>query len=143
MNARLHRRPAPPDPEALQTIADARREHPTRAERALEALLGELNGGALDGEFRRECVCGRWIVDFYFPAVRLALEVDGGYHRSAAQRSRDLFKEAELEAAGITLVRLTNEEVLGERGRLVAKLREAWRAALRGPQRRAYAGSRM
>jgi very-short-patch-repair endonuclease len=131
MNARLLRRAAPPDPAALQLIADVRRERPTRAERALAALLGELGGGALEGEFRRERVCGRWIVDFYFPAVRLAIEVDGGYHRSTAQRSRDLFKAAELEAAGITLVRLTNEEVLGERGRLVAKLREAWRAARR------------
>jgi very-short-patch-repair endonuclease len=140
MNARLPRRAAPPDPEALQRIADARREHPTRAEHALAAILGELAGGALDGGFRRECVCGRWIVDFYFPAVRLAIEVDGGYHRSTAQRSRDLFRAAELEAAGVTLVRFTNEEVLGERERLVAKLREAWRAAAR---REVQAGSRM
>jgi len=131
MNARLRRRAAPPDPEALQSIADARREHPTRAERALAAILNGLDGGALEGAFRRECVCGRWIVDFYFPAVRLAIEVDGGYHRSTAQRSRDLFKAAELEAAGVTLLRLTNEEVLGERGRLVAKLRAAWRASRR------------
>lgn len=133
MNARLRRRAAPPDPEALRLIADVRREHPTRAERALAAILGELGGGTLDGEFRRECVCGRWIVDFYFPAVRLAIEVDGGYHRSMLQRSRDLFKAAELEAAGVTLVRLTNEEVLGERERLVGKLRDAWRAARRVP----------
>jgi very-short-patch-repair endonuclease len=133
MHDRLRRRPAPPDPEALRLIADVRRERPTRAERALAAILGELGGGVLDGEFRRECVCGRWIVDFYFPAVRLAIEVDGAYHRSMLQRSHDLFKAAELEAAGVTLVRLTNEEVLGERERLVAKLRDAWRAARRGP----------
>jgi very-short-patch-repair endonuclease len=133
MNDRLRRRSAPPDGAALQRIAEARREAPTRAERTLEAILNGLNGGALEGEFRREWVCGEWIVDFYFPGVRLGIEVDGGYHRSTPQISRDLHKSAALEAAGITLVRLTNEEVFGDRERLVAKLRRAWRAARRNP----------
>ena len=129
---KLRRRGTPPDPEALQLVAAGRREHPTRAERALAAILSGLSAGALDGRFRRECVCGgRWIVDFYFPEVRLAIEVDGGYHRSTPQRSWDLFKESELESEGITLLRVTNEEVLGDRERLLAKLRQAWRAACR------------
>jgi len=137
MNDRLRRR-APPDAAALQRVAAARREVPTRAERALEAILNGLGGGALAGEFRREWVCGGWILDFYFPTVRLAIEVDGGYHRSTQQLSRDLLKAAALEAAGVTLVRLKNEEVFGDRARLVAKLRAAWRAAAE-----AQAGSRM
>jgi len=130
MNDRLRRR-APPDAAALQCIAEARREAPTRAERALEAILNGLADGALEGEFRREWVCGEWILDFYFPAVRLAIEVDGGYHRATLQLSRDLHKAAALDAAGVTLVRLKNQEVFGDRERLVAKLREAWRASCR------------
>jgi very-short-patch-repair endonuclease len=130
--ARLRRRYALPDPETLERIAQARRERPTRAERALEAFLNEVNGHALEGRFVREWVCrDRWVVDFYFPEVRLAIEVDGGYHRSTFQLGWDLFKAAELEAAGITVVRLTNQEVLGDRARLVAKLREGWRRARR------------
>jgi len=132
---KLRRRGTPPDPEALQLVAAERREHPTRAERALAAILSELNEGALDGRFHREWVCGgRWIVDFYFPEVQLAIEVDGGYHRSTLQRSRDLLKESELETAGVTLLRLTNDEVFGDRERLVGKLRQAWRAARRSPR---------
>ncbi len=128
---RLRRRHTLPDAEALQLIAAERREHPTRAERALAAILNEVNEGTLEGRFRREWVCGgRWIVDFYFPEVRLAIEVDGGYHRSTFQLGWDLFKAAELEAAGMTLLRLTNQEVLGDRERLLAKLRRGWRAAL-------------
>lgn len=128
--ARLRRRYALPDPEALERIAQERRERPTRAERALAAFLDEVNGHALEGRFVRERVCGgRWLVDFYFPEVRLAIEVDGGYHRSTFQLGWDLFKAAELEAAGLTVVRLTNQEVLGDRARLVARLRRAWRTA--------------
>jgi very-short-patch-repair endonuclease len=68
-------------------------------------------------------------VDFYFPEVRLAIEVDGAYHRSTFQLGWDLFKATELEVAGVTLLRLTNLEVLGDRQRLVRKLRCAWRTA--------------
>jgi hypothetical protein len=64
------------------------------------------------------------------PEVRLAIEVDGGYHRSTFQLGWDLFKAAELEAAGLTLLRLTNQEVLGDRERLLVKLRHAWRVAV-------------
>ena len=128
----LRRQRSPLDAAALRLAAEERRERPTRAERALAQLLGSLNGGALEGRFRREWVCaGRWIVDFYFPEVGLGVEVDGGYHRSTRQLGRDVFKQRELEAAGVTLLRLTNEEVLGDRERLLAKLRAAWRAARR------------
>lgn len=135
--ARLRRRYARPDRETLALVAQARRERPTRAERALAAFLAEVNGHALEGRFEREWVCrDRWLVDFYFPEVRLAVEVDGGYHRSTFQLGWDLFKAAELEAAGLTVLRLTNQEVLGDRARLRAKLREAWRRAARAKTRR-------
>jgi very-short-patch-repair endonuclease len=127
---RLRRRYSEPDLQTLELVAAGRRERPTRAERALAAILNEVNDGALDGRFRREWVCGgRWIVDFYFPEVQLAIEVDGGYHRSTFQLGWDLFKAAELEAAGITVVRLNNLEVFGDRERLLAKLRSGWRVA--------------
>jgi very-short-patch-repair endonuclease len=133
---KLRRRYALPDAESLELLAAHRREHPTRAERALEAILAEINGHALEGRFRREWVCGgRWIVDFYFPEVRLAIEVDGGYHRSTFQLGWDLFKAAELESAGVTLLRLANQEVLGDRARLIGKLRTAWRKALENGRR--------
>ena len=136
MIPRLRRRRALPDAETLRLIAAERREHSTRAERALAAILSGLNDGALDGRFRREWVCGgRWIVDFYFPEVRLGIEVDGGYHRSTAQKGWDLFKESGLQSAGVTVLRLTNEEVFGDRERLLGKLRQAWRTALRNSRR--------
>jgi len=136
MIPRLRRRRTLADAETLRLIANERREHPTRAERALAAILNGLNEGALDGRFRREWVCGgRWIVDFYFPEVRLGIEVDGGYHRSTTQKGWDLFKEGGLESAGVTLLRLTNEEVFGDRERLLRKLRQAWRTALRNARR--------
>jgi very-short-patch-repair endonuclease len=138
MIPKLRRRRTLPDAETLELIAHERREHPTRAERALATILAGLSDGALDGRFRREWVCGaRWIVDFYVPEVRLAIEVDGGYHRSTTQKGWDFFRESALASAGVTLLRLTNQEVLGNRELVIGKLRQAWRRASRRARRTA------
>ena len=70
-------------------------------------------------------------MDFYFPAIRLAIEVDGGYHRAQSRWRKDLRKTADLTAQGITVLRLTNAQVFGDRAVLVELLRGAWRSARR------------
>jgi very-short-patch-repair endonuclease len=128
-----------PSFEALYIAADARRLEPTRAEAALAAFLDQIGGGALRGEYKREWPVGRWVADFYFPSIRLAIEVDGGYHRAQSQWRRDQLKAAYFAAQEITLLRLGNREVLGDREQLLRRLRAAWREALqrrRGPEAR-------
>ncbi|MFN0163646.1 MAG: endonuclease domain-containing protein [Burkholderiales bacterium] len=115
--------------ERRQAAADKRRLEPTPAEAELERILSGVGGGALAGEFRREWSIGDWVVDFYIPTVRLAIEVDGGYHRNPARRRADLAKRRDLEARGIVVLRLANAEVFGDRERLLSRLRAAWRAA--------------
>jgi very-short-patch-repair endonuclease len=114
-----------------QAAADLRRLEPTPAEAQLARILGELGKGALAGEFRREWPVGDWVVDFWFPSLRLAIEVDGGYHRAQSRWRLDWQKTAWLEAQGITVLRLANAEVFGDRERLVGRLRDAWRVASR------------
>jgi very-short-patch-repair endonuclease len=135
----MHTRRKPPgegvDITDRHAAADARRLAPTLAEAELERILRALGGGALAGEFRREWPVGDWTLDFYFPTVRLAIEVDGGYHRAQRRWRLDLTKTRDLEARGITVLRLANAEVFGDRERLVARLRAAWRAALQNVRR--------
>lgn len=110
---------------------DGRRLMPTRAETELQNILDALGNGALRGEYKREWPVGEWWVDFYFPAIRLAIEVDGGYHRAQSRWRQDWLKAEHLEAQGITLLRLTNAQVFGDRLWLVQSLRTAWREASR------------
>ena len=127
-----------PDPmpfDERYAEADLRRLEPTPAEAELERILRELGAGALAGEFKREWPVGDWVVDFYFPTIRLAIEVDGGYHRAQSRWRLDLAKTRDLEERGITVLRLINAEVFGDRERLVARLRAAWRAAVENIRR--------
>lgn len=113
-------------------FAEERRAAPTPAERKLEQILAELNGGVLKGRFIREhVISGKWIVDFYFAELRLAIEVDGSVHDTEYQRGRDRLKDADCARFDITVIRLSNREVFGDRTHLVKKLRDGWRKAQR------------
>jgi very-short-patch-repair endonuclease len=117
---------------AIQRLAERRRAAPTPAEREFERFLNELGNGALKGQFQREWACGgSRIVDFFFAEVRLAIEIDGGYHHEFDQFFLDLEREIEIEEFQVTFVRFTNEEIFGDREALTVKLRSAWRRAIR------------
>ena len=52
------------------------------------------------------------IVDFYIPMIKLAIEIDGGYHDSAEQRRKDKFKDKMLlEKREVKVLRIKNDEV--------------------------------
>jgi very-short-patch-repair endonuclease len=77
------------------------------AEAALWALL---KGRALGVMFRRQVVVlDRYIADFLAPAVKVIVEVDGGYH---ARRERaDARRDEKLRRAGYRVVRVPAELV--------------------------------
>ena len=86
-----------------------------------EARVWEaLRGGRLGVVFRRQFVLGEHIVDFCAPAVRLVVEVDGGYH---ADRERlDARRDERLRRLGYCVVRVSREEVGRELPAVVARL---------------------
>ena len=86
-----------------------------------EIVLWEyLRERPLGFKFRRQHPYGPFVLDFYCHAARLAVEVDGGYHwrRRAEDRRRDRW----LTACGLTVVRVTNDEVLDTPKAAVARI---------------------
>ena len=111
--------------------ADYRRANPTPAESEFQTFLNKLNGGVLRRQFVREhVISGRWIVDFFFHEIRLAIEIDGSIHLTGIQKQKDKMKDKDAARFDITVLRLTNREVAGNKGILREKLRKAWRSAL-------------
>src|SRR5215470_4883825 len=72
--------PTPLPPALLQAARDLR-QHMTDAEQCLWQCL---RGKQLDGfRFRRQHPIARFVLDFYCPTARLAIEIDGGQHNTA------------------------------------------------------------
>ena len=87
------------------------RQNLTDVERKLWQRLrrDQLNGL----NFRRQHPVGRYVLDFYCPKIRLAVELDGGQHTFDRQRSHDERRTRWLEANGIKLIRFWNNDVTG------------------------------
>ena len=80
---------------------------------AAERLLWtQLRGNRLNGyKFRRQYGIDRYVVDFYCPALRLAIEIDGDSHYWDHAQEYDAQRQAFIEALGIRFLRFTNTEV--------------------------------
>jgi very-short-patch-repair endonuclease len=62
-------------------------------------------------KFRRQYSIDQFVIDFYYPEFKLAIEIDGGIH--SQQKEYDVERQKFLEIFGIKFVRITNNELLG------------------------------
>ena len=85
------------------------RKTPTDAE---AALWRKLRSRQLGVRFRRQHPIAGYIVDFYCPQARLAIELDGGGHADEQQRRYDEHRDRVLKQHGIRVLRVWNPEVL-------------------------------
>jgi very-short-patch-repair endonuclease len=84
-----------------------------------EAVLWQaLRGGRAGGlRFRRQHPIGPYVLDFYCPAIRLAVEVDGAAHDIPDRAAHDLRRDAWLADQGIRVLRVPAADVLNEERR--------------------------
>ena len=61
--------------------------------------------------WRRQYSVGPYILDFYCPAVRLALEIDGDSHFGGGAEERDAERQDYIEATGIRVIRFVNQDI--------------------------------
>ena len=82
----------------------------TRAEIALWKIIKGKKVAGL--QFRRQFSVGNYILDFYCPTLRLAIELDGGYHSDEEIYEKDLNRdETLLKDYNIKTIRFTNDVV--------------------------------
>jgi len=94
------------------TLARRLRKTMTRAEVALWCALRRKAFGGL--RFRRQHGLGPYVVDFYCPAARLAIELDGGVHGDEDAALRDALRDQWIASRGVRMLRMPNALVLGD-----------------------------
>ncbi len=89
------------------------------------ALWKRLKNRQLGGKrFRRQYSVGPYILDFYCPAEKLAVELDGAVHFNPLRREYDEQRDAFLRQHGIRTVRFENREVFDHPERVLEAI--AW-----------------
>ena len=75
--------------------------------------------------FYRQKPIGSYIVDFYAPAARLVVEVDGPQHQDATRAQNDAHRDESLKSQGLRVIRFTNLQVLNDLDSVVLVVAEA------------------
>ena len=95
----------------LQPFANRLRKEMTKAEACLRKYI--LKAKQLRGyQFRRQRPVLNYIADFVCMELMVIIEVDGLTHHWEETILKDKKKQADLEAAGFTVLRFTDDEVL-------------------------------
>jgi len=74
-------------------------------------------------KFRRQYSVGAFVVDFYCPELKLAIEVDGDSHFQPGAEERDAERANFIKQYGIKFFRFTNSDV---RENLYGVLTQIW-----------------
>lgn len=106
----------------LKEHASRMRNQPTTAEKMLWNALSNKNLGGF--KFRRQHIIGSYIADFICLKQNLIVEVDGSIHQLPENKDSDEERTAWLEAEGYTVIRFTNDEVLGKLDHVLEKIHE-------------------
>lgn len=62
-------------------------------------------------KFQRQKAIGEYIVDFYCPSLKIAIEIDGNQHYSKEGVEKDKIRTEEISNQGIQIIRITNKQI--------------------------------
>jgi len=104
-----------PDRAAKKLRANA-----TPHERILWRALKELPTEGT--HFRKQAPIGPYVVDFFCPAKRLIIELDGGHHNDDETAMRDRERQQWLEKEGFRVIRFWNSEITADLGAVLERI---------------------
>lgn len=72
-------------------------------------LWGELRNSKLGSRFKRQYSVSKYVIDFYCPKRKLAIEIDGSVHKTRIKY--DKFRKEYMESLGIITIRFWGSQV--------------------------------
>ena len=93
----------------LKELARVLRKNMTDAERRLWSKIRRKQ--LKEFQFYRQKNIGDYIVDFYCPAAKLIIEIDGGQHYSKENMVKDEARDNFLSDLGFRVLRFSNSDV--------------------------------
>jgi very-short-patch-repair endonuclease len=108
--------------ENLKQLARQLRKNMTEGERRIWAKMRmkQLNGY----QFYRQKPIGDYIVDFFCPRVKLAIEIDGSHHLVGETVEYDRIRDDYLSSLGLRVLRFSNSDVMKNVEAVVERIRE-------------------
>lgn len=93
----------------LKEYAQDLRKNMTNAERLLWSKVKRKQ--VKNTHFYRQKTIGNYIVDFYCPKLKLAIEIDGGQHFTENGKEKDKIRDDNIKKLGIKVIRISDTEI--------------------------------
>ncbi|MFH1335135.1 MAG: endonuclease domain-containing protein [Candidatus Zixiibacteriota bacterium] len=115
----------------LRRLKERRQKLRNKATKAEAELWRVIQHSKLGGKkFRRQHSVGYYILDFYCPEERLAIEIDGDSHEKNESTPYDKSRTEFLESMRIRVLRFKNEEVLNNLESVTEQIRKSFEPPL-------------
>lgn len=105
-------------------LTERRRELRKQATQQEALLWARLRGRQLGLKFRRQHSIGNFIVDFYCPAIKFVIELDGAHHL-LENIEYDQERDSILRDLGCIVLRISNNEVDSDFKEVIRKIKVA------------------
>jgi very-short-patch-repair endonuclease len=115
----------------LKPKARILRSNQTEAEQKLWSQVRRKQ--LLNVQFYRQKPLGEYIVDFYAPAAKLVIELDGSQHLEPEHQAYDQKRTEFLQQYGLTVLRFSNLDVLQHIHSIMPVIFEALQTRLKNP----------
>jgi very-short-patch-repair endonuclease len=125
--------------KSFKSLRRKLRKNQTDAEKELWAHLCNRQFHGL--RFLRQYSVGHYILDFYCPYMKVAIELDGGQHNDTIGKADDVIRTGYLKTQGIDVIRFWNNDVLMNIQGVLTKIEELCNPSpppLRNKGRRRY-----
>ena len=99
------------------------RQNQTNAEELVWRYL--RNKQMLGYKFKRQYSIDHFVIDFYCPELKLAVEVDGESHNNPEQGEYDIKRQKYLEKFNVKFVRIKDEDLIGNPNQALMKIENA------------------
>jgi very-short-patch-repair endonuclease len=103
---------------------DKRRILRKRMTDAEKLVWSELKKRANRTKYRRQYSIGPYIIDFYCPNKKLAIEIDGYSHNNPDSIEYDEYRDKYIGSLGIKTIRFTNTEVYKQLDEVIRRIEE-------------------
>ena len=88
-------------------------------------VWSNLRKRQLGYRFLRQYSVDHFVIDFYCPELKLAVEVDGASHNDPDRQKKDNSRQKYLESFNIIFVRIKDEDLIGNPNQAFMKVEDA------------------
>lgn len=92
-------------------MANRRKQLRVQSSRPEIILWNKLRNEKIGIKFRRQYSIQSYVIDFFCPEKRIAIEIDGNQHQTASSQKYDQYRDKYLNALDITVIRIQATEI--------------------------------